>query len=72
MHQQRMRPWQQSKITTSKIKGGVFTVDAGEVVFAFPATTEESNDNLGQLLMVLGFRNEAILGVKDTLQPQKE
>ena len=28
---------------------------------------EESNDNLGQLLTVLGFRGEAVLGAIDTL-----
>jgi hypothetical protein len=28
---------------------------------------EESDDNLGQLLMVLGFRDEAVLGATDTL-----
>ena len=28
---------------------------------------EESGDNLGQLLMVLGFRDEAVLGAIDTL-----
>jgi len=28
---------------------------------------EESDDNLGQLLMVLGFRDEVVLGAIDTL-----
>jgi hypothetical protein len=38
-------------------QGGVFTVDVGEVAFAFPAAIEESSGNLGQLLTVLGFRD---------------
>jgi hypothetical protein len=36
-------------------------------VFAFPATVEESDENLGQLLTVLESRDEAILGATDTL-----
>ena len=48
-------------------QGEVFTVDADELVFAFPATIEESGDNLGQLLTVLGFGDEAVLGATDTL-----
>jgi len=28
-------------------QGGVFTGDASEVVFAFPGTIEESNNNVG-------------------------
>ena len=35
-------------------------------MFAFLAAIEESDDNLGQLLMVLGVRDEAVLGVTDT------
>ena len=35
-------------------QGEVFTVDADELVFAFPAMIEESGSNLGQLLSVLG------------------
>jgi hypothetical protein len=64
---------QQSEITTSsmgkgkKVKRGVFTVDADELVFAFPAAIEEFSDNLGQLLTVLGFRDEAVSGATDTL-----
>ena len=42
-------------------------MDAGEVAFAFPAAIEEFGDNLGQLLMVLGFRDEAVPGAMDTL-----
>ena len=48
-------------------QGGDFTVDVGEVVFAFLAVVEESDENLGQLLTILGSRDEAILGAKDTL-----
>jgi hypothetical protein len=48
-------------------QGGVFTVDASEVVFAFPAAVEESSENLGKILMVLRSRDEAILGATDTL-----
>ena len=33
---------------------------------AFLGAIEESSDNLGQLLMVLGVRDEAVLGVADT------
>ena len=36
-------------------------------MFAFPATVEESSENLGQLLTILGSRDEAILGATDTL-----
>ena len=45
----------------------MFTDDAGEVVFAFPGTVEESSNNLGQLLTVLGVRDEVVLGAVDTL-----
>ena len=45
----------------------VFTIDASEVAFAFLAAIEESSENLGQLLTILGSRDEAILGVTDTL-----
>ena len=45
----------------------VFIVDASEVVFVFPATVEESGENLGQFLTILGSRDEAILGATDTL-----
>ena len=36
-------------------------------MFAFPAAVEESGENLGQLLTILGSRDEALLGVIDTL-----
>ena len=36
-------------------------------MFAFPPAVEESSENLGQLLTVLGSRDEAILGATDTL-----
>jgi hypothetical protein len=36
-------------------EGGVFTGDTSKVVFAFSAMIEESSDNLGKLLTVLGF-----------------
>ena len=68
-----MSPRQQSKITTSSMgegqegQGGVFTVNADELAFAFPAAIEESDDNLGQLFTVLRFRDEAVLGAIDTL-----
>ena len=48
-------------------QGGDFTGDAGEVAFAFPTAIEESSNNLGQLLTVLEFRDEAVPGVTDTL-----
>jgi hypothetical protein len=48
-------------------QGGVFTVDSGEVAFAFLAAIEGSGDNLGQLLMVLKFGDEAVLGAIETL-----
>ena len=48
-------------------QGGVFTVDADELAFAFLAVIEKSYDNLGQLLMVLGFGDEVVLGATDTL-----
>ena len=36
-------------------------------MFAFPAVIEESSDNLGQLLTVLRFRDEAVPRAIDTL-----
>jgi hypothetical protein len=36
-------------------------------VFAFLAVVEESGENLGQLIMVLGSRDEVVLGPIDTL-----
>jgi uracil-DNA glycosylase len=35
-------------------QGRVFTGDAGEVAFAFLGAIEESDNNLGQLVLVLG------------------
>ena len=37
------------------------------MAFAFPAALEESGDNLGQLLTVLGFGDEAVPAAIDTL-----
>jgi hypothetical protein len=48
-------------------QGRVFTVDAGEVVFAFPVVVEESGENLGRLLTVLRSRDEVVLGATYTL-----
>ena len=48
-------------------KGWVFTGEAGESAFAFPVAIHESSDKLGQLLTVLGFRDEAVPGVTHTL-----
>jgi hypothetical protein len=45
----------------------VFTGDAREVAFAFPGAIEESGKNLGQLLSVLGVRDEVVAGAADTL-----
>jgi hypothetical protein len=45
----------------------VFTSDTGELAFAFPGAIEESCNNLGQLLLVLGVRDEVVLGAADTL-----
>ena len=39
----------------------------GELAFALPAAIEESGDNLGQLLTVLEFRDEVVLGATNTL-----
>ena len=39
----------------------VFIVDASEVALAFLAAVKESSENLGQLVMVLGSQDEAIL-----------
>ena len=50
----------------------MFTGDAGKVAFAFLGAMEESNNNLGQLLSVLGVRDEVVLGVLDTLAAHKE
>ena len=48
-------------------QGGVFTSDASEVAFAFPGAIEESGNNLGLLLLVLGVQDEVVLGAADTL-----
>ena len=45
----------------------MFIDDASEVTFAFPAAIEESGDNLGKLLMVLGFRDEMVPRATNTL-----
>ena len=36
-------------------------------MFAFPVAIHESGDKLGQLLMVLGFGDEAVPGATHTL-----
>jgi predicted regulator of Ras-like GTPase activity (Roadblock/LC7/MglB family) len=48
-------------------KGGVFTGEAGESVFAFLVAIHESGNKLGQLLMVLRFKDEAVPGATHTL-----
>jgi hypothetical protein len=48
-------------------KGGVFTGEAGESVFAFLVAIHESGNKLGQLLMVVGFKDEAVPGATHTL-----
>jgi hypothetical protein len=48
-------------------QGRVFTGDAGEVAFAFLDAIEESSNNLGQLLSILGVRDEVVLEATDTL-----
>ena len=45
----------------------MFTGDAGKVAFAFLGAIEESGNNLGQLLSVLGVLDEVVLGATDTL-----
>jgi siroheme synthase len=45
----------------------VLTCEASESVFAFPVAIHESGDKLGQLLMVLGFGDEAVPGATHTL-----
>ena len=45
----------------------MFTGDAGKVAFAFLGAIEESSNNRGQLLSVLGVRDEVVLGAVDTL-----
>ena len=45
----------------------MFTGDASEVAFAFPGAIEESSNNLGQLLLVLGVQDEVVPGEADTL-----
>jgi len=50
----------------------VFTGDAGEVAFAFLGAIEESSNNLGQLLSVLGVRDEVVPGAVTHLQLHKE
>ena len=45
----------------------MFTDDTGEVAFGFPGAIEESNNNLGQPLSVLGIQDEVVPGAVDTL-----
>ena len=45
----------------------MFTGDVGEVAFTFPGAIEESGNNLGQLLLVLGVRDVVVLGAANTL-----
>ena len=45
----------------------MFTSDVGEVAFAFPGAIEEFDNNLGQLLSVLGVQDEVVTGATDTL-----
>jgi hypothetical protein len=44
-------------------KGGVFTGETDESVFAFPVAIHESGNKLGQLLTMLGFGDEVVPGV---------
>jgi hypothetical protein len=48
-------------------EGGVFISNASEVAFSFLGAIEESGNNLGQLLSVLGVRDEVVPGAADTL-----
>ena len=50
----------------------MFTDDTGEVAFGFPGAIEESGNNLGQLHLVLGVRDEAVPGAADTLVAPQE
>jgi hypothetical protein len=74
MYQQRMRPLQQSEMTKSlmakvkKEKEGTHG-DAVKSAFAFPGAIQEPDDNLGQLLTVLGSRDEAVPGATNILVP---
>jgi hypothetical protein len=45
----------------------VFTGEASESAFAFPVAIHESNNKVGQLLMVLEFRDEAVPRATHTL-----
>ena len=49
-----------------KEKEGVFTGEVGKSAFAFPVPIHESGDKLGQLLTVLRFKDEAVLGATHT------
>ena len=48
------------------------TDDAGEVSIAVLTVVEEADHSLGQLLMVVGVRDEVFLGAIDTFQQNKE
>ena len=68
-----MRPLQQSKIATlSMLKGknckeGAYTRDdASELSIAILTSVEEASHSLGQILMVVGVRDEAFPGATDT------
>ena len=67
-----MRPLQQYEIATlSMLKGknskeGVYTRDTGEVLIVALTIVEEASHSLGQLLMVVGVRDEVFLGATDT------
>jgi hypothetical protein len=48
-------------------QGGEFTGEASELASTCPAMIEESRENLGQLLVALGFRDEVVPRATDTL-----
>ena len=49
-----------------------FTGEAGESAFAFLVAIHESDDKLGQLLMVLRFGDEVVPGATHTLVATKD
>ena len=52
-------------------KEGAYTRDAGEMSIIVLTVIEEVGHSLGQILMVVGVRDEAFLGAIDTFATEK-
>jgi 2-keto-3-deoxy-L-rhamnonate aldolase RhmA len=72
-----MRLLQQSEIATLSMlksrnsKEGAYTRDADEVSIVVLTVIEEADHSLGQILMVVGVRDEVSLGAMDTFAAEQ-